>query len=252
MRPGSSRPALAAIALLLLLATAGCAATPPTAAEADNPYQPNDPLEDFNRKVFDFNLTLDDYVLKPTAEAYRDVLPEPVRDSVRNFFNNLRSPITFFNDVLQGEGRRAIETVNRIWMNTVIGIGGLFDVATYFGIPYHEEDFGQTLAVWGVPDGPYLMLPLLGPSNPRDGAGTVAGFFADPLNIYLGNVDLDYVPYARASGDIVDVRSRNIEILDRLRSTSLDYYAEIRSIYRQRRAADIRNEGTAAPNPVGQ
>jgi phospholipid-binding lipoprotein MlaA len=223
---------------------AGCAAT---GQPADDPYAPNDPLEEVNRAVFDFNLAVDDYVLVPTAKTYRTVVPELGREAVQNFFANLRSPITFFNDVLQGERERAGQTFTRIWLNTTIGLGGLLDVATYFGVPAHTEDFGQTFAVWGVPDGPYLMLPLLGPSNLRDTGGVAAGFFADPFNIWMGNIDFDWVPYARSASEAVDARSRNIETFEKLRETSLDYYATIRSLYGQKRQSDIRNEDSPAP-----
>lgn len=229
---------------------AGCAGT---GELADDPYAVNDPLEDVNRAIFEFNLAVDDYILVPTAKAYRTVVPEPGREAVRNFFANLRTPITLLNDVLQGETERAAHTFTRLWLNTTIGLGGLLDVATYFGVPpAHTEDFGQTFAVWGVEDGPYLMLPLLGPANLRDAAGIAAGFFADPFNIWVGNIDLEWVPYARAVTEAVDARSRNIETFQTLRETSIDYYATIRSLYQQRRAADIRNEDSSTPsgNPI--
>jgi phospholipid-binding lipoprotein MlaA len=229
---------------------AACAAAPQV---ADDPYEPNDPLEGFNRAVFDFNLAADDYVLVPAARAYRTVVPELGQEAVKNFFANLRSPITFFNDVLQGQEQRAANTFTRIWLNTTFGLGGILDVATYFGVPQgHTEDFGQTFAVWGVPEGPYLMLPLLGPSNLRDTAGTTAGFFADPFNILMANMGFEWVPYARGASEAVDARSRNIETFEKIRETSIDYYATVRSLYRQKRASDIRNEDSPSPsgNPI--
>jgi phospholipid-binding lipoprotein MlaA len=132
-------------------------------------------------------------------------------------------------------------------MNTVMGLGGLIDVAGMHGIPFHDEDFGQTLAVWGVPDGPYLMLPVFGPSNPRDAVGLGAEFFADPVNRMLRGKDLDALVYARGGVNAVDARSRNIETFDKIEATSIDYYATIRSLYRQRRASQIRNEDDAGP-----
>lgn len=218
---------------------------------ADTDAGPNDPLEDINRPIFAFNKALDDYALKPVAKGYRTVLPEPVRDGIRNFLNNLRTPLILANDALQGNGERAGQTFARFWMNTVLGLGGLIDVAAIHGIPFHDEDFGQTLAVWGVPEGPYLMLPVFGPSNPRDAVGLGAEFVADPLNRMLRGKDLDYLVYVRGGINAVDARSRNIETFDKLESTSLDYYATIRSLYRQRRASQIRNEdGAGAPSPL--
>ena len=236
---------------LAVLSLAACASNRELAA-GDDAYNANDPLEDVNRAIFDFNLFVDDYILVPTAKAYRTVLPQPVQDGIRNFFQNLRSPIVFVNDVLQAEPERAGQTLGRFLVNTTAGIGGLFDVATLWGIPYHSEDFGQTFAVWGIGEGPYVMLPLLGPSTVRDAVGTAAGFYADPLNLYLDSEGYGYLAYVRSAIEAVDARSRNIELFDKIRSTSLDYYATIRSLYRQRRGADIRNEDSTAPtaNPM--
>jgi phospholipid-binding lipoprotein MlaA len=243
----SARAALMGAALGL----AACATAPQSAPQddmADLDAGPNDPIENVNRAIFDFNLFLDDNVLVPVAKAYRTVLPQFAQDGVQNFMRNLRTPLIFANDVLQGEPTRASQTLGRFMTNTIVGVGGLIDVAGRQGVPFHSEDFGQTLAVWGVPEGPYLMLPIFGPSNPRDAVGLGTEFFADPLNIYLSNIDYDYIPYVRSAIQTVDTRSRNIELLDKIRSTSLDYYATIRSLYRQRRAADIRNE--EAPGPA--
>jgi phospholipid-binding lipoprotein MlaA len=240
-----------ALSLALAIGMGGCASQPTQLAQADatdEVYNANDPLENVNRAIFDFNLFFDDWVLVPTAKAYRTVLPDPVRTGVRNFMDNLKSPITFFNDVLQAEPQRAADTLGRFLINTTVGVGGLFDVAENVGLHKHFEDFGQTFAVWGIPDGPYIMLPFLGPSNARDAVGTATGFFADPLNIYLASQDLEYVSFIRTAIDAVDARSRNIELFDRIRSTSLDYYATVRSLYRQRRGADIRNEDSSQPS----
>ncbi len=219
------------------LALAACAT-----GQAEDPYAVNDPLESVNRGIFSFNTTLDDYVIKPTAQAYRDVLPEGVRDSIHNFLTNLRSPVIMFNDAIQGEGKLAGDTFARFWLNTILGIGGLFDQATRSGIPFHDADFGQTFGVWGVGPGPYLVLPILGPSNPRDAVGLAVGSFADPWDGIASAKDVYWVAYPRAAVEGIDLRSRNIDILDRIRSTSLDYYATLRSLYNQRRAAEIRHE----------
>src|SRR5262249_21895897 len=129
----------------------------------------------------------------------------------------------------------------RAVINTTVGIGGLFDVAAKIDLPYHDEDFGQTMAVWGIPDGPFLMLPLFGPSNPRDTIGLLPGFFGDPLNLYLSNIRLWYVILARGGMDAIDTRVDYIEPLDAIERTSLDFYSTIRSVSRQHRQDQIRN-----------
>jgi phospholipid-binding lipoprotein MlaA len=231
-----------------LLLLGACATTAPGGVEQDA-YQVNDPLEPVNRGIFDFNLTVDKYVLKPVATAYRDYVPEVIRDGVTSFLNNLRSPLILVNDGLQGQGKLAGDTFARIWINTILGLGGIMDVATDLGIPFHEADFGQTLGVWGVGGGPYLVLPILGPSNPRDTAGIAATYVADPFNNAMDDADADYVIYGRTVTSAVNTRSQNIEILDRIESTSLDFYATVRSLYNQRRAAQIRHEQPPEGNP---
>jgi phospholipid-binding lipoprotein MlaA len=201
----------------------------------------NDPLEGLNRGIFEFNRVVDGVLIKPAAQIYRGVLPQQAQDSVRSFLRNLRSPVILANDVLQGDMDRAGSTIGRFLVNTTLGIGGLFDVASELGMPFHDEDFGQTLAVWGVGEGPYLVLPILGPSNPRDAVGLASEFYLDPVNIYLRNQDLDYLTYVRTGLRGVDARARSIEVLDELERTSLDYYAAIRSLYRQQRNNDVRN-----------
>jgi phospholipid-binding lipoprotein MlaA len=159
---------------------------------------------------------------------------------VRNFLNNLKSPVIFANDILQGEADRAGVTFVRAIVNTGIGLGGLFEVAEEWGYEGHSEDFGQTLAVWGVGEGPYLMIPLLGPSNPRDLVGRGIDSIFDPLS-YVQWGDESYVPYVRAGVDIIDLRSRNIETLDDVERTSADFYGAARSLYRQSRENEINN-----------
>jgi phospholipid-binding lipoprotein MlaA len=241
MRSNFVRPTLQVASVSLALALAACA-TGQQPAQGEDPYAINDPLETVNRGIFSVNLTLDEYVIKPTAQAYRDGLPQGVRDSIRNFFTNLRSPVILFNDAIQGEGKLAGDTFARIWLNTVVGVGGLFDPASRAGIPFHDADFGQTFGVWGVGPGPYLVLPVLGPSNPRDAAGLAASWYADPAGGLADANDASWVSYPRAAVEGIDLRSRNIEFLDRIQSTSLDFYATIRSLYNQRRAAEIRHE----------
>ena len=227
----------------------GCA-TMPTDPEDKAAYlEASDPLEPLNRAIFGFNLAVDKALIRPLAAAYTTILPDPVRDSVRNFVNNLRSPIILANDVLQGEIGRAGETAGRFLLNSTIGIGGLFDVAGSLGFEFHNEDFGQTLAVWGIGEGPYLMLPLLGPSNPRDTLGFVSEYFTDPVALWANNTDRQWVQYTRIGVDTVDRRSRNVKTLEELERTSLDFYAAVRSLYRQRRLDEIRNG--ESNDPVG-
>ncbi len=224
------------VILLAGLLLAGCATMGADGFAEDN----NDPFEGANRVVFDVTLAVDRAVAKPVATAYRDVLPVEVRDMVRNFLNNLKSPVIFANDILQGEADRAGVTFVRAIVNTGIGLGGLFEVAEEWGYEGHSEDFGQTLAVWGVGEGPYLMIPLLGPSNPRDLVGRGIDSIFDPLS-YVQWGDESYVPYVRAGVDIIDLRSRNIETLDDVERTSADFYGAARSLYRQSRENEINN-----------
>ncbi len=253
---------MSAVRSILLAVAMGAVAIPVTQARAEEqttppPAQPesqtvttqqvaeddtNDPFEGSNRFFFDVNQVLDDVLLRPVAIGYRAVVPDFARDGVRNFMNNLNAPVIFTNDLLQGEGDRAGETLLRFGINSTIGIGGLFDVAKELGHPYHDEDFGQTLAVWGVNDGPYLYFPLMGPSSARDFTGFVVDRGFDPLTyVNWGNDDLEYVPVARTVLNVIDLRSRNIETLDDIERSSVDYYASIRSLYRQSRADSIRN-----------
>ena len=203
----------------------------------------NDPFESTNRVLFDYTIKVDKAVLRPTAIAYRRVVPNDVRTSIRNFLNNLSSPAIFVNDVLQGEMDRAGVTALRAGVNTTLGIGGILDVAARWGYQRHSEDFGQTLAVYGIGEGPYLFVPLLGPGNPRDLLGFVIGFAFDPLSYVQWGNEI-FVPFTRFGVDLVDLRERNIETLDDVELNSLDFYASIRSLYRQTRDNEIRNGAT--------
>ena len=249
----ASRSAVTRIAgsLLALALVAGCA-TPPPADDKEAVAeweQVNDPLEPMNRAVFSFNTVLDDYAIKPAAQGYRAVVPKYGRDRIHDMGQNLNSPLIFANDLLQGEVDRAMQTLFRAAMNTSFGLLGFIDVATQAGIPAHEEDFGQTLAVWGVGEGPFLMLPIFGPSNPRDTAGLVVEWFADPLDIYLGNANREWAIYTRGAVTGIDKRESLLDTLDEIQRTSLDYYASLRSLYRQHRQSEILN-GRGGPTKV--
>ena len=201
---------------------------------------PSDPLEPFNRAMYTFNDVFDRALLKPLATGYRYVIPSPVRRGVGNFFNNLRAPTTFINDLLQGKPSRARQTLDRFLLNSSIGLFGLIDIATPLGKPPHEEDYGQTLAVWGVPSGPYLVLPFLGPSTVRDSIGKIPEFYiADPL-WDPGNLT---VTVTRFGLRLIDLRSKLLGI-DRILQMQVDPYLFLRETYLQQRSAQISDSAT--------
>lgn len=237
-------------AVLAAAASNVSAAPPPGAVLAAGAEDFNDPLEETNRAIFGFNQAVDKAVLVPAAKTYRTVVPPPMQQSVHDFLQNLNNPVIFANDVLQGQLGLAGNTLARTVINTTVGFGGMFDVAKAVGIPHHSNDMGITLATWGFAEGPYIMVPVLGPSNPRDIVGSVVDGFADPADYVAGQHHLYYAVLARRVTSGIDVRSRNIESLADIEKTSLDYYATIRSLHRQRRAAQIRHEQSDLPNPT--
>lgn len=225
----------------LLLPLGACASlNDPDDPAAIARYEVNDPFEEWNRSLFALNILADEIVVKPVAVGYTSVFPKPARRSITNFMDNLTSPITFANDLLQFELTRASATLLRFVINTTFGIGGLFDVARVSGIEGHKEDFGQTLAVYGFGEGFYFMAPLLGPAPPRDLLGQFVDSALNPLN-YTGQEDALLVRMGIATFDAVNDRAENIESIENLERTSLDYYATIRSIYRQNRNSEIAN-----------
>ncbi len=231
----------------------GCATSPPaeeaepqTEAQAEEAQaeidEVNDPIEPVNRAIFSFNQFADGILIRPLALMYRQLTPPPLRRSVRNFLNNLNTPVILANDILQGKTDRAMVTGKRFLINSTVGVGGLLDVAGDWGIEGHREDFGQTLAEWGSGEGPYLMLPILGPSNPRDTVGLVVDSFIDPVGYFIPS---DWA-LARTLVRGIDERERIVDALDEIERASLDFYATLRSLYRQRRADEIR-DGEPAP-----
>ncbi len=247
------------VLLAALTLVAGCASQPKPATDAwsanDNQDseeidEENDPIELFNRFAFSFNLALDTLIFKPGAATYRFLLPVEVRNSVRNALRNLSTPVVLANDLLQGEFERAETTLIRFLVNSTAGLLGLFDVAADWGYPYHDEDFGQTLAVHGVGEGFYLVLPLFGPSSPRDGIGMLVDSFLDPLTYVAKANDAEEYLIARTAIAGIDLRSRNIEALDDLKRDSIDFYARIRSLYRQKRANEISNGEAQGDTPT--
>lgn len=235
----------------VVLVTAACATVPDradTAAYAE--YEAtNDPFEPLNRGFFAVNDVLDKFILRPAAFWYRSLTPPWAQDGVSNFLSNLRAPVVLANDLLQGEMERAATTVVRFMINTVGGVGGLYDLASDLGLQKHKEDFGQTLAVWGVPEGPFLFLPLIGPSNPRDLTGMlVDAFVFDPVGWWVraNSDDRQTIGYLLMGLRGLDQRAQVYDELEDIRRTSLDPYASIRSLYRQFRRSEI-NQGRPLP-----
>lgn len=211
----------------------------------------SDPLEGLNRVVFDANEFLYGMFLRGPTEIYTGIVPPPLRSAVSNILHNLTTPVILANDILQWEWQRAGQTLQRFAINTTYGIGGMFDRASEMGIERHSEDFGQTLAVWGVPEPFYLVLPVLGPSNPRDAVGKlVVDRFFDPLGLYMSNIEHTEGIYSRAGVGALDEYSGVMKELDQIKKTSVDYYAAIRSMYRQKRNAEIRNGAEADLPPI--
>lgn len=215
------------------------------AKQSDDPSaiarsEANDPYERMNRKFFNFNNKLDSAIIRPASSGYRSIMPKPVRRGIRNFLNNFESPAIFTNDVLQWEWQRAGITFSRFLINSTIGIGGLIDVAKSGDLERHHEDFGQTLGSYGAGEGAYLVLPLYGPAPPRDLAGLVIDQAFNPLT-YFNGTDVAIASATLTMFDLIDFRAENIENIDNIERTSLDYYATVRSIYRQNRRSEIAN-----------
>lgn len=207
--------------------------------EAENA---NDPLEGLNRAIFTFNEGFQDVIARPLAKTYNEAVPLTGRKALSNMFDNASAPITLANDLLQFEFERALETATRMFVNTTLGIGGMIDLAAELGMPEHREDFGQTLGAWGVGEGFYLVLPILGPSNPRDAIGRLLiDSYFDPLGTYLDNIDEDEISIALDATRGLLKYADVVEELDQIKRTSVDYYAALRSLYRQKRNAEISN-----------
>ncbi len=224
-RVDRSRFARACPLLLALVGLGGCATQP--AAPPENP----DPFEQFNRDVYKFNSALDRAVIGPVARAYTRVVPEPARRAVGNFFTNLTGPNVVLNDVLQGKFRQAFADTMRFVFNSTFGIAGLMDVAASKGLERHEEDFGQTLAVWGIPQGPFLMVPVLGPYTTRAVPGAVVSYFTYPLFW----VDDARITVPLAALGFIDLRAGAETAIQVVRETALDPYVFVRNAYLQRR-----------------
>ena len=205
----------------------------------------NDPLEKYNRKIFSFNEFIDINIFDPIAKSYRNTIPKPIRNSVGNVIKNLSLPFTCINSVLQGNAENATGSFSAFLINTTLGIGGIFDVAGTKKVEYRKEDFGKTFAKYGVGQGPYLMIPLLGPSTLRDFSGYLVEKTMDPLSfnkLQIGGKEDIIDPSYRISLSAIsalNTRESLIDILDDARKDSFDLYATIRSAYLQRRNFEI-------------
>ncbi|MBI3897930.1 MAG: VacJ family lipoprotein [Gammaproteobacteria bacterium] len=238
------------ILVLFVVGFSGCATVPTGAQEAtpesESETAVNDPLEGFNRTMYSFNNKFDRYLLKPVASGYRTVTPAPVRKGVSNFFSNLREPLVLLNNVLQGKFKNAASDLGRFVTNTTIGVFGLFDVASHVGLERHTEDFGQTLGAWGVGEGPYLVLPFLGPSNVRDGFGLVGDYAAYPPTYMEEQSTASKLLAVR----IIDTRTQLLDAGDILeQAAGEDSYVFVREAYLQRRR-NLVSDGAQGLAPV--
>jgi phospholipid-binding lipoprotein MlaA len=219
--------------LALALLAGGCAETEAT-RDADATTV-SDPLEDMNRFFFDLNQRLDRNAGKPVATAYREDVPQTVRGSLHNVLDNLGGPVNVANDLLEIQFENAGIAAGRFLVNTTVGVVGIFDVATGWGMPDRDRDFGETLGTYGVPTGPYLVLPLRGSTDVRDFAGNYVDGFATPLHFvrYDGN---NYVGWMKSTLGSMDNRSANLVSYEDIERSSVDYYATMRTLYTERRA----------------
>lgn len=224
--------------VLTALSFAVASVAAPSAARAQEAVA--DPWEGFNRDFFATHEALDQAVVEPIARGYRTLTPAPLRRGVLNFLRNLRSPAIFANDMLQGEIERAGITAARFGVNTTVGLAGVLDPAASLGLERHDEDFGQTLAVWGVGAGPYIFVPLLGPTNVRDGAGRIVDIALDPLT-WATFDSVDQVRAGRTIGTGIVARENVLETVDDVRRDALDPYVSIRTSYGLLRNSAIKN-----------
>lgn len=219
-----------------------CASVPTDPEEYAVYKQNKDPIEPFNRVIYDFNLAADDYVLRPIIDGYRAVTTPSFRKGVINFFDNLNAPVSLTNNILQASPKRTGVTVARLVINTIAGFFGVFDVAEKLGLPKEKTSFADTLGVWGVPSGPYLVLPFLGPSGLRDASGMTADYFFNPMSYVswnTGNKDFSRFLWTEMGIEAVAQYENAADLLTDFRKNSLDSYAAVRSMYQQYRKQKI-------------
>lgn len=230
--------------LVLCCALSGCASLP-----AGEQSEPDDPLEPLNRVVFDANIALDDALIRPLAEAYRTIVPPFVRDRIRSMIDNLAEPRIFVNDLLQRRPDAADITFARFFLNTTAGLGGMFDYAAERGLAKQSGDFGQTLYTWGITDGPYVVLLFFGPSNFRDALGLGVDLFTTPPALVVTGHAGKVTGLVVGTVDGLDLRARNIETLDEIKASALDFYTHLKSITRQRRESQLREASRVKDEP---
>lgn len=239
MRALIKRPLVGlSIALLMTNAHAQDAAPAATAAVVDDVVLTKDPFEGFNRGVYQFNDGWDQVLFRPIVKGYTKIVPSGSRNCIHGFFENLTVPYTALNNVLQGKFKSAGQDMCRFVVNTTVGVGGCIDVASKWNIPKHKEDFGQTLGKWGVPSGPFINLPFLGPSTVRDAGAKVADLYADPVG-YLRIIKLRNT---LAAAQLVDKRADLQEAMDMIDDTAIDRYALLRDVWLQLRESQVRDE----------
>jgi len=227
LRSNFAGRALRGLGVALAICLSGCASV-----QAENPA---DPFEGFNRDIYAFNEAVDRAVARPVAVAYVNVVPQMMRTGVENFFNNLVDVWSFANSVMQARGQQSAQTFMRVNVNTFFGLGGLLDVATEIGIERHSEDFGQTLGRWGVPSGPYLVLPILGPSTVRD----TAALPVDYQGGLISNVDNIPVRNSLYAMRLVDARAGLLKVDRLLDQMAIDRYSFTRDVFLQKRLNDV-------------
>lgn len=233
-----------AVLLLTSMLLGGCAST--SAPQQSGASTPGDPLEPLNRRIYGFNRSFDQNIAEPVARGYKTVTPEPIDNAVTNFFNNLDDVSVLANSLLQLKGRKAAATTLRLALNTTFGVFGLIDIAGAAGIHKENEDFGQTLGYWGLGSGPYLVLPVLGPSTLRDGpARAVDAYYLDPLDEIATSDDAYYGAYALYA---VDARADLLGTTRIVDTAALDPYAYTREAWLQRRAAQVHDGQPPSPS----
>jgi phospholipid-binding lipoprotein MlaA len=207
--------------------------------DEEEEYSDSDPIEPINRAIFKFNQVVDGVALKPVSQIYRGVVPQWGRDRVSNILYNITEPVTVVNSVFQGDPENAFTSVWRFIINTTFGVLGTFDAAGDLGLKARKEDFGQTLAVWGLGEGPYIVLPIIGPSSTRDTVGLGVDYATNPIN--WGRYTDPNERIALYVAKAIDSRTSILDVTDEIERTSLDPYASYRSLYLQKRRGEVRN-----------
>ncbi len=225
---------------------------PEDSSEDFDPLEPCDPFEPVNRAIFEFNYVVDGLLLNPLIHIYRGITPSFIQERIHDVLTNLVTPVYFLNDLLQLEFEEAGVHFTRFWLNTVFGVLGLFDVAGEMGLQSKENNLYQTLGRWGIAPGPYIVIPILGPSDLRGVVGTVGDFFLDPINYAAIHTDHREMMNVRGVLTYVDKKSHLVDTQENLSKTSLDYYAALRSMYWQRTYAKVQAIQESEPGELDE